>query len=588
MKKKMRLIPLFYALFLIGGDCLGIGETADNHARILKAASSDPVPLNVYNWEDYIQDDEDLNGDNVIQDDEKGLITLFEEKMLEEGINVQVNYSAFDTNETMLAEMKTGKAHYDLVCPSDYVIQKMIADDLIQPFDEGSTPNYDRYVSPFVKEKIGEIEVEGHEKGVVNDYARGYMWGTLGLLYNPGFSGVLERGISEDEMRQDLSDWTNLWDKKYKNLLAIKDSMRDTYAVGIMKTYDQDFELDGESHEGFSTLKRKYEEGLYDDEEYNAKVSEIFNLHDDDTLARVGRDLQALKENAFGFEVDSGKVDMARGMYFAINVAWSGDAAYAMDMADENNEAHEGENGFTPTILKYLLPDTGANIWFDGWVIPKDAQHKDLAQKFVDFLSMPENAAVNMNYIGYTPVIAGDDILDLVLSWYDIRYNEDTGLVDPSYLEGLTEVAPEAVYGLSDEEIENSYYRKDIAYFFDGTLESFSLEDAVFCLSASEKDRQFDTQYPDASVLPGLAVMADFGPQQNAALLMMWENVKNTNLPLWAYILILLAAFALIALAVALKIRRKQVLRRRKERKEGRLHKDERSKALLALLTEGL
>ena len=374
----MRLIPLFYALFLIGGDCLGIGETADNHARILKAASSDPVPLNVYNWEDYIQDDEDLNGDNVIQDDEKGLITLFEEKMLEEGINVQVNYSTFDTNETMLAEMKTGKAHYDLVCPSDYVIQKMIADDLIQPFDEGSTPNYDRYVSPFVKEKIGEIEVEGHEKGVVNDYARGYMWGTLGLLYNPGFSGVLERGISEDEMRQDLSDWTNLWDEKYKNLLAIKDSMRDTYAVGIMKTYDQDFELDGESHEGFSTLKRKYEEGLYDDEEYNAKVSEIFNLHDDDTLARVGRDLQALKENAFGFEVDSGKVDMARGMYFAINVAWSGDAAYAMDMADENNEAHEGENGFTPTILKYLLPDTGANIWFDGWVIPKDAQHKDL------------------------------------------------------------------------------------------------------------------------------------------------------------------------------------------------------------------
>ena len=54
MKRKMRLIPLFYALFLIGGDCLGIGETADNHARILKAASSDPVPLNVYNWEDYI------------------------------------------------------------------------------------------------------------------------------------------------------------------------------------------------------------------------------------------------------------------------------------------------------------------------------------------------------------------------------------------------------------------------------------------------------------------------------------------------------------------------------------------------------
>ena len=589
MKNKLRLLPLGLALVLLGGNLLPVSEEANHHARILRAASSEPIELNVYNWEDYIQDDEDLNGDNDTDDEgEQGLITRFEEYMLEEeGINVHVNYSTFDTNETMLAELKTGKAQYDLICPSDYIIQKMIADDLIQPYGENSTPNYDKYVSPFVEEKIAAIEVKDAdgELVAVNDYARGYMWGTLGLLYNPGFAAV---PVDEDKMREDLRDWNNLWSPTYKNLLAIKDSMRDTYAVGIMHTYDQDFELDGVSYEGFSTLKEKYDEGIYDEETYNEKVSALFNMHDQETIDRVGRDLQELKENAFGFEVDSGKTDMARGMYFAINVAWSGDAAYAMDMADENNESNEGVEGFQPTILKYLLPDTGANIWFDGWVIPKNAQHKELAEKFVDFLSMPENAAVNMNYIGYTPVIAGDDILRLVQSWYDIRYDEETEELDETVLDDLEKVDAEEVYSLPEESIDDYYYTKDISYFFEGTLETIDIEEALFCLPASEKDRQFDTQYPDKSVLPRLAVMADFGAQNNAALLMMWESVKNTSLPIWAYILILIAVIALIALAVFLKVQRNQVLRRRHQRKEERLHKAEWSLALKKTLTEGL
>lgn len=592
-RKKLRLLPFALALTFMGGNCLPLEQEADRHARLLRAQASDPVVLNVYNWEDYIQDDEDLNEDGDTDDeDEQGLITKFENYMLEEeGINVTVNYSTFDTNETMLAELKTGKAQYDLICPSDYVIQKMIADDLIQPFDSGSTPNYDQYVSPFVESKIKGIQVQDAEGNTVNvnDYARGYMWGTLGLLYNPGFSGVIERGITESEMREDLSSWLSLWEEKYKNLLAIKDSMRDTYAVGIMKVYNDDFELEGKSYEGFATLREKFLDGTYDAETYNEKVSNLFNMHDQETLDRVGKALQELKENAFGFEVDSGKTDMARGMYFAINVAWSGDAAYAMDMADENNEANADKEGFTPTILKYLIPDTGANIWFDGWVIPKNAQHKSLAEKFVDFLSRPDNAAANMNYIGYTPVIAGQDILDLIRSWYDIRYWE-TGEYDPEALEGLVEVSPDDVYSLTEEELEVSYYKKDISYFFEGTLGEGvdASQEAVFYLPASEKDRQFDTQYPDNSVLPRLAVMADFGAQQNAALLMMWESVKNTSLPLWSYIVVLLVVVLLIALAITLKVHRHQVLERRRQRKEERLHKAEWSAALKGMLTEGL
>ena len=573
MRNKNRILPCLFSLFILG---VNVSPTYELSNQVITKYADDEVEvLNVYNWEDYIDEGDEEEGI-------PSLIEEFENKMLEEeGRRVSVVYSTFDTNETMLSELQTGKSSYDLICPSDYVIQKMIAEDLIQPYDDGSTPNYDKYVSPFVADKIDNIEVNG-EKGIVSRYARGYMWGTLGLLYNPTFSGLEAKGITEDEMQEDMKDWLSLWDDKYSNLLAIKDSMRDTYAVGIMKTYNDDFELDGQNYEGLKTIKEKYLQGIYDEDTYNEKVSEIFNLNDSTTITRVGNDLQDLKNNAYGFEVDSGKTDMARGMYFAINVAWSGDAAWAMDMADENNENSTDPN-YHETILKYAIPETGANIWFDGWVIPKNSQHKDLAQKFVDFLSTPQYAARNMNYIGYTPVIAGDEILDLVQSWYDLRYDEDSLSLDPSYLDGLTLVTKDEIDSLPEEEKEDKYYMKDISYFFEGTLENKDISDSIFAIGASEKDRQFDTQYPDSSLLPGLAVMADFG-SQNADLLLMWENVKNTPLPLYAYILVLVAVVAIIIFYIVYKISKHNVKERRKARKE--MRKD--SSNTKKLLTEKL
>ena len=573
MRNKNRILPCLFSLFILG---VNVSPTSELSNQVIAKYADDEVEvLNVYNWEDYIDEGDEEEGI-------PSLIEEFENKMLEEeGRRVSVVYSTFDTNETMLSELQTGKSSYDLICPSDYVIQKMIAEDLIQPYDDGSTPNYDKYVSPFVADKIDNIEVNG-EKGIVSRYARGYMWGTLGLLYNPTFSGLEAKGITEDEMQEDMKDWLSLWDDKYSNLLAIKDSMRDTYAVGIMKTYNDDFELDGQNYEGFQTIKEKYLQGIYDEDTYNEKVSEIFNLNDSTTITRVGNDLQDLKNNAYGFEVDSGKTDMARGMYFAINVAWSGDAAWAMDMADENNENSTDPN-YHETILKYAIPETGANIWFDGWVIPKNSQHKDLAQKFVDFLSTPQYAARNMNYIGYTPVIAGDEILDLVQSWYDLRYDEDSLSLDPSYLDGLTLVTKDEIDSLPEEEKEDKYYMKDISYFFEGTLENKDISDSIFAIAASEKDRQFDTQYPDSSLLPGLAVMADFG-SQNADLLLMWENVKNTPLPLYAYILVLVAVVAIIIFYIVYKVSKHNVKERRKARKE--MRKD--SSSAKKLLTEKL
>ncbi len=553
---KRKKFPLFAALSIL--SVLSLPACAESE-KSAKDTSSENIVLNVYNSADYILEDsyeENAEGKKELV---PGLVTQFETYCKEEyGVNVKVNYSTFDTNENMLSELKTGKANYDLVCPSDYVVQKMIRENMIEPFDTDSTPNYDKYVSRYVLSKINSIEIDG-KSNVVGNYIRGYMWGTLGILYNDNYFALKNRNITAEEMDEDMKSWNSLWDEKYRNLLSIKDSVRDTYALGIFHTYNEDFELNGKEYQGLSTLKKLHDEKKLSDEEYNEKVTEIFNLCDDTTLKRVGEQLVELKSKAFGFEVDSGKTDMVKGDKFAINLAWSGDAAYAMDLADEYAESgtiegEEVEDAKSGTDLKYVLPETGANIWFDGWVMPKGA-NKLWASRFVDFLSMPDHAAANMEYIGYTPVIAGDSILDLIQSWYDERYDSENEIIDYDSIHA------------DDIDFSEKYFTKDIRYFFKDTLEEKDLEeDGVFILSLENKNKQFDTQYPAEEELPHLAVMADFG-EQNASMLLMWESVKNTSLPIWSYFLILAIFLIIVGLFIFSYVKKAAVRKRRAERK---------------------
>lgn len=567
MKTKFKSITLLtYLSFPL---FLPISKEATHLALIKRASEGEQINLNVYNWEDYMSIDE--------SDSSIDIPTLFHNYMLEKGYNVNIRYSTFDTNETMLSQLKIGSVNYDLICPSDYVIQKMVAEDLILPFDDNSTIEYDNNVSPFIKDKISSIKIN-NETDIVSKYCRPYMWGTLGILYNDNYSALKSRGITSKEVRDDLKSWLSLWDSKYDNLLAIKDSMRDSYTIGILKTYYNDFCLNGISYDGFNTLKTKHDKSELSDEEYNLKLTDIFNLCDDETLSHVKDELTSLKKHAFGFEVDSGKIDMAKGDKFAINIAWSGDAAYAMNQADEFSKNSENK-----TVLKYSLPETGANIWFDGWVIPKTSQNKEIAQEFVNFLSKTDIAQLNMDYIGYTPVIAGDDILNSLKSNYDVRYDEE-GNEHLEYLDDLQELDISEIESLNENELENYYYRKDISYFFSGTIENE--EDAIFYISASDRYRQFDTQYPDSNVLPSLCIMNDFG-NQNDSMLKMWEQVKNTNLPLWAYYLILTCVLILLSIIIANYVLVYQRKKRRKLRKKERLLK-QRSVELIKTLTEGL
>jgi len=365
-------------------------------------AGGDAINLRVLNWEDYIGD---------------GVVEAFEAHEKELGKNVKVIYDTFDTNETMLSSLKTGKSTYDLICPSDYAIQKMMSQGMLEPFTLDPNDNFHKYGSEYLLHQMDMItaDVPGADGGVtsypISNYARGYMWGTLGILYNPA-KVAADKKLDPEQVKYDMGDWSSLWNDQYHLEMSIKDSMRDTYSVGIMKVFEDQI-LDDLAHSGDFDESLNLIPGKYDDAvtNYNPKLTEIFNRCDDQTVKEVQSVLLSLKNNVFGFEVDSGKDDMVKGL-IGINLAWSGDAVYSMNRGE--NEAGQQ--------IYYSLPRTGGNIWFDGWVMPKSSSlHKEEAEDFVNFLSSPEIAAENMNTIGYSSFIAGDYVLDLVRGWYDPR-----------------------------------------------------------------------------------------------------------------------------------------------------------------------
>ena len=429
------------------------------------------VSLKVYNWQDYIDDGTDDNG-NIVS---TPVIDMWIEDYKERtGITVEVIYDTFETNETMLNTLKTGKSDYDLVCPSDYAIQKMIKDDMLEKFDLNKLPTYNKYGSPYLKGLF--------EQNNWTEYSVPYMWGTVGLLYDPE--------VYSDEL---VSSWDIMWNKEYENLATTKDSVRDTYFVGVMHVYQEELQ----------DLREQYLDGTITEEYYNKQVNIIMNRTDEETLRLVEDDLKIMKENIFGLEVDSGKSDMVTGK-ISMNLAWSGDAVYSMDLAEEEDDK----------ILAYSVPLEGSNVWYDGWVMPKGA-NVELATDFVDFLSKPEIAVLNMNKIGYTSAIAGEAILEMIDDWYGA-------------------------------ESEESAVEVDLTYFFGDTVECD--EDGRVMVTVDEHyiGRQFSAQYPDYETITRCGVMEDFG-DQNQAVLEMWANFKSNELtPLtWATVIVL-AVLALV------------------------------------------
>ena len=455
------------------------------------SSSENVQTLRVYNWEDYISTSDD-EGESI------DLIAKFEE----ENPGVRVEYSTFGTNENMYNELKIGGGGYDLVCPSDYMIMKMIAEDMCEPFTEEflQESHYAQYASPYIRELFDRnyAEVNG-EKRYWSEYSVPYMWGTMGYVYNPELVDP-----------HDMESWAGIWKEANAGKSTIKDSVRDSYFLGVAYVYREELAALAQQYGVTDLSSENYTE-------YNDQLTEIMNRTDEQTLDAVKDALLTLKENLYGFEVDSGKQDIVTGK-ISINFAWSGDAVTAMNDAEPQLDEETGELK-QGVYLNYAVPEECSNIWFDGWVMPKGA-NVELAQKFIDFLSDPENAVANMNFIGYTSAIAGDAVFDEMLDWYD--ESEDA---DPDDLVAY-----------------------DLNYFFAGTGEDENRDYTIY-VTQENVNRQISAQYPNEAIVARSAVMRFFDDETNAAVNELWEEVKGLPIPGWAYLVIAVIAAGILLIA---------------------------------------
>ncbi|MGN0822198.1 MAG: spermidine/putrescine ABC transporter substrate-binding protein, partial [Candidatus Gallimonas sp.] len=316
--------------------------------------AQETVRLRIYNWEEYI--DEGGEGsyvyDELGEENAPSLIEDFESWYEETyGAPVSVEYSTFGTNEDLYNQLKLGDA-YDLVCPSDYMIMKLAAEDMLEPFtddffDESDDNNYyaanvSDYISNVFDNNYVTVTAEdgSQSQRAWSEYAAGYMWGTTGLIYHPDY-------VEEDQ----LNGWKIMLDQAFKNTVTTKDNVRDSYFVALAILYEDELIELGKSHE----------QNELSDSEYNEKITEIMNRTDEETVSAVEKILLDLKSNIYGFETDTGKSDLVTGK-IRLNFAWSGDAVYVMDLAEDPDGNEE------PVCFNYYIPEECANLWFDGWV----------------------------------------------------------------------------------------------------------------------------------------------------------------------------------------------------------------------------
>lgn len=161
---------------------------------ILTVACGDNKPtINVYNWGDYIDTD------------------IF--KVFTEETGIKVSYDTFATNEDLYVKLKQGGSAYDVIFPSDYMIERMIREDLLIKIDKNNIPNISKVDPDFVN----------LDYDLNNDYSVPYMWGTVGIIYN------------KTMVNQEVNSWDILWDEKYKGEIVMLNSQRDTIAVSLKR-----------------------------------------------------------------------------------------------------------------------------------------------------------------------------------------------------------------------------------------------------------------------------------------------------------------------------------------------------------------
>ena len=242
----------------------------------------------------------------------------------------------------MLTKIERGHEDFDLICPSEYIIERMLKKNLFL----SHRPQFRQRhriiswiatcLSLYPGGQLKELSQPGRK---TTDYVVPYMWGTAGILYNKQF-------VEEKE----VESWECLWDSKFRNKILMKDSYRDSYGTAIIYAHAKELE-DG-----------------------TVTVEQLMNDNSPEAIAIAEELLKKMKPNIAGWEADFGKEMMTKGKAW-LNFTWSGDAVWAMDEAEA-----------VGVELDYEVPREGSNIWYDGWAIPESARNVKAASYFIDYL----------------------------------------------------------------------------------------------------------------------------------------------------------------------------------------------------------
>ena len=170
----------------------------------MKARAAAKSVINVYNWGQYISDGSD------------GYLDV--NKAFTEATGIEVNYMTYDSNESLYTKLKTGGSSYDVIIPSDYMIARLIAEDMLLPLDFDNIPNY-QYIDDAYRNTAYDPD---------NVYSVPYTWGTVGIIYN-------SRYVDE----ADTGSWDLLWNSKYSGKILMFDNPRDGFAAAeLLLGYD--------------------------------------------------------------------------------------------------------------------------------------------------------------------------------------------------------------------------------------------------------------------------------------------------------------------------------------------------------------
>ena len=293
------------------------------------ASRSDRV-VNVCSWGEYIDED---------------LITQFEEET-----GIRVNYQTAESNEALYSLIKMGGADFDVIVPSDYMIGRLIEEDMLAELDYSAIPNY----------ALIDDQYKGLSYDPDNKYTVPYTWGTLGIIYNTTM------------VDEEITSWDAMFDEKYAGQVLMIRNSRDALAAALLDLgYNINTTDEAQIQEAYELLSTAKNNGVYQ----AFVMDEVFQ------------------------KMEGGNAAIA--MYYA------GDYLTML----ENNED-----------LAYVVPEEGSNWFVDAMCVLKNAQHKEEAEEWINFIAGTDACLANMDYIWYASPNA--EALEQYPAYYEETYGE--------------------------------------------------------------------------------------------------------------------------------------------------------------------